>query len=92
MKTVNIQAAKTHLSRLVEEAAAGEEIVIAKAGKPLVKLTPFIRAQAKRKLGFLAGKGWETPDCWEEDPETEALFYGSPVEPLATRVAEEEPL
>jgi prevent-host-death family protein len=91
MKTVNIQAAKTHLSRLVEEAAAGEEIVIAKAGKPLVKLTPFAPAQAERKLGFLAGKGWEAPDCWAEDSETEALFYGSPVEPPAMRVAEEEP-
>jgi prevent-host-death family protein len=87
----------THLSRLVEEAAAGEEIVIAKAGKPLVRLTPFVPARAERKLGFLAGKGWETPDCWAEDAETEALFYRGPVEPLepveplATRVAEEEP-
>jgi prevent-host-death family protein len=91
MKTVNIQAAKTHLSRLVEEAAAGEDIVIAKAGKPIVKLTPFAAAQTERKLGFLAGQGWETSDCWAEDPEIEALFYGSSVEPLATRVAEEEP-
>jgi prevent-host-death family protein len=91
MKTVNIQAAKTHLSRLVEEAAAGEEIVIAKAGKPLVRLTPFAPAQTERKLGFLTGKGWESPDCWADDPEIESLFYGNPVEPLATRVAEEEP-
>jgi prevent-host-death family protein len=39
MKTVNIHAAKTHLSRLVEQAAAGEEIIIAKAGKPMARLT-----------------------------------------------------
>jgi len=91
MKTVNIQAAKTHLSRLVEEAAAGEEIVIAKAGKPLVKLSPFAPAKAERKLGFLAGKGWETPGCWENNPEIEESFYGNPVEPLAMRVAEKEP-
>jgi prevent-host-death family protein len=89
---VNIQAAKTHLSRLVEEAASGEDIVIAKAGRPIVRLTPFASAQAERKLGFLAGKGWETPDCWTEDPEIEALFYGGSVEPLAARVAEAEPL
>jgi prevent-host-death family protein len=40
MKVVNIQSAKTHLSRLVEEAIAGENIVIARAGRPLVRLTP----------------------------------------------------
>jgi prevent-host-death family protein len=91
MKTVNIQAAKTHLSSLVEDAAAGEEIVIAKAGKPLVKLVPFAPAKAERKLGFLASKGWETPDCWENDPEIEEAFHGNPVEPLAVRVAEDEP-
>ena len=41
MRTVNIHAAKTHLSRLVDEVAAGEEIVIAKAGKPLARLVPY---------------------------------------------------
>ena len=41
MRTVNIHAAKTHLSRLVEQAAAGEEIVIAKAGKPMARLAPL---------------------------------------------------
>lgn len=58
MRTVNIHAAKTHLSRLLEEAAAGEEIVIAKAGKPIAKLVPVSSpAQpAKRRLGTLAGK------------------------------------
>jgi prevent-host-death family protein len=54
MKTVNIQEAKTHLSRLLEEAAAGEEIVIAKAGKPYVRLVPCLPERSPRVLG-----GWE---------------------------------
>lgn len=58
MSAVNIHAAKTHLSRLVEEAAAGKEIVIAKAGKPVAKLGPLPPTGGKkRKLGILAGKG-----------------------------------
>ncbi len=56
MRTVNIHAAKTHLSRLVEEAAAGEEIVIAKAGKPLARLCPLAEPKRKRVLGRLRGK------------------------------------
>lgn len=56
MRTVNIHAAKTHLSRLVEEAAAGEEIVIAKAGKPIARLCPLPQAKPKRELGRLRGK------------------------------------
>ena len=48
MRTVNIRAAKTHLSRLVDEVAAGEEIVIAKAGKPLARLVPFTSEPASR--------------------------------------------
>jgi prevent-host-death family protein len=56
-KTVNIHAAKTHLSRLVEEAAAGQEIVIAKAGKAVARLVPLAEREAgKRRLGLLAGK------------------------------------
>jgi prevent-host-death family protein len=57
MTTVNIHAAKTHLSRLVEQAASGEEILIAKAGKPLAKLGPLVSAERKkRRLGLLAGR------------------------------------
>ena len=58
MRTVNIHQAKTHLSRLVERAAKGESFVIAKAGKPLVKVTPLdapAPAEARR-LGFMAGQ------------------------------------
>ena len=56
MQTFNIHAAKTHLSRLVEEAAAGEEIIIAKAGTPVAKLGPLMPVRKKRRLGLLAGK------------------------------------
>jgi prevent-host-death family protein len=52
--TVNIHAAKTQLSRLVERAHAGEEIILAKAGKPYARLVPLL-ASAPRQLGFLAG-------------------------------------
>jgi prevent-host-death family protein len=54
-KTINLHAAKTQLSRLVDEAVDGEDIVIAKAGKPLVRLVP-VKTRAKRG-GFGAGKG-----------------------------------
>lgn len=58
MQTVNIHAAKTHLSRLVDEAAAGQEIIIARAGKPVAKLVPLTAPQPRppRRLGRLAGQ------------------------------------
>lgn len=55
MKTVNIHAAKTHLSSLVEEALKGEEVIIAKAGKPLVRLTPVATKKVDRKPGRMKG-------------------------------------
>jgi prevent-host-death family protein len=58
MKTVNIHEAKTHLSKLVDEASKGESFVIAKAGKPVVKVTALntpLGAQVRR-LGFMAGQ------------------------------------
>jgi prevent-host-death family protein len=62
MRTVNIHEAKTHLSRLVEEAAEGSEIVIAKAGKPVARLVSVKKSRKRRKLGFLAGKFRIPPD------------------------------
>jgi len=56
MTTLNIHAAKTHLSRLIEEVAEGEEVVIAKAGKPVARLVPIGKAPGKRKLGILKGR------------------------------------
>ena len=56
MKTVNIHEAKTHLSRLLSRVAAGEEIVILKAGKPVARLVPIAEAPRKRRLGMDAGR------------------------------------
>ena len=58
MRTVNIHEAKTQLSRLVERAAKGESFIIAKAGKPLVKVVPLDRRDGAvpHRLGFLVGE------------------------------------
>lgn len=56
MTTVNLNDAKTQLSRLVERAAAGEEIVIARAGKPMARLVPVGAPGGDRVLGSLAGR------------------------------------
>lgn len=79
MQTVNIHQAKTHLSRLVEQAARGESFVIAKAGKPLVKVTPLDAPVAGqvRRLGFLEGE-ISVPDDFDRmgSEEIENLFGG----------------
>jgi prevent-host-death family protein len=58
VETVNIHHAKTHLSRLIERAAKGESFVIAKAGKPMVKLVPLDAPEAGkvRRIGFMSGQ------------------------------------
>lgn len=79
MKTVNIHVAKTHLSKLVEEASKGEPFVIAKAGKPMVKVialdTPLV-AQVQR-FGFLAGQ-ISVPDDFDQmgREQIEGIFGG----------------
>ena len=73
---VNIHEAKTHLSRLLERVAMGEEVIIAKAGKPVAKLVPSKRLPAKFKLGSAKGE-FTVPDDFN-DPlpkEIEDLFY-----------------
>jgi prevent-host-death family protein len=90
MKTVNIQAAKTHLSRLVEEAAAGEEIILAKAGKPLVRLVPYAPARAVRVGGQLAGQFWASPDCWAPDEDVFTASIDAPLVAPSLMVAEEQ--
>ena len=54
--TVNIHEAKTHLSRLIDEVAAGAEIIIAKAGKPMARLSPISVPARKKHLGLLKGR------------------------------------
>lgn len=58
MQTINIHEAKTHLSRLVEEAAKGNAFIIAKAGKPMVKVSPLTEEEypGVRRLGFMSGE------------------------------------
>jgi prevent-host-death family protein len=56
MNKVNIHQAKTQLSRLVDRAAAGEEIVIAKSGKPVARLVPYTPPSKPRRPGYLRGK------------------------------------
>ena len=78
MQTVNIHHAKTHFSRLVDAAAKGEEIVIARAGLPVARLVPLEPAAPKtRTLGCLAHLG-DVPDDFDAPlpPEVLALFHG----------------
>ncbi len=77
MTTVNIHEAKTHLSRLVDEVAAGAEIIIAKAGKPMARLTPIAAPIRKKRLGLLKGKV-KVPEDFNAplDDETLSTFEG----------------
>ena len=61
-RIVNLYEAKTHLSRLIEEAAAGEEIIIAKAGKPKARIVPLAAARKPRKPGGWEGQVWVSDD------------------------------
>ncbi len=76
METVNMHEAKTHLSRLVAKAAKGEPFIIAKAGKPMVKVVP-LEEKAKSRLGFLQGQ-FQVPDDFDTmmSKEIEEMFYG----------------
>jgi len=69
MNQVNVHEAKTHLSRLLERVAAGEEITIARAGRPVARLVPYREPRAERKLGSLKGKIWMSPDFDDPLPE-----------------------
>ena len=80
LKIVNIHEAKTHLSRLVEEAVKGESFVIAKAGKPMVKVIRLDEAaveKPKSRLGFMEGQ-FEVPEDFDTmfQKEIEEMFYG----------------
>ena len=79
MRTINIHEAKTHLSRLVDQVAAGEPFIIAKAGKPVAKVVPLDAPASTevRRLGFMAGQG-TVPDDFDEIARDEIaqLFAG----------------
>lgn len=79
MKTVNIHEAKTQLSKLIEQASKGEAFVIAKAGKPVVKVTALgaPTGTQMRRLGFMAGQ-ISVPDDFDRmgNEEIERIFSG----------------
>ncbi len=80
MATFNIHQAKTHFSRLVDDAAAGKEVVIAKAGKPVAKLVSITAppdSKPRRKLGLWAGE-MKVPDDFDDPLPDDVLasFYG----------------
>lgn len=82
MITINIHEAKTHLSRFVEQAAAGEEIIIAKAGKPMARLVPLQGLPFRRKLGLFKGQ-LNVPDDFDAplDDKSIARFENTPIDP-----------
>jgi prevent-host-death family protein len=73
---INIHQAKTHLSRLLEKVALGEEVIIAKSGRPIAKLVPFEAGNYKRKLGTAKGD-FIVPDDFDTPlpPEIEESFW-----------------
>ena len=71
---VNIHEAKTHLSRLVDRAAAGEEVITARAGKPLAGLVAYQPAVERRALGAWSGRAWIAPDFNDVNEEIARLF------------------
>ena len=71
-EVVNVHAAKTHLSRLLERVEAGEEITLARAGKPVAKLVPYEARREPRRLGLLAGQIWVASD-WDSPEVNEQI-------------------
>jgi len=76
MQIINIHQAKTNLSRLIEKTLAGEDVIIAKAGKPVAKLVAYKEKVQLRKPGLWKGKIWISDDFDDEDEEINKLFYG----------------
>jgi len=66
---VNIHAAKTHLSRLIERVEGGEEILIARGGRPVARLVPLATRTNPRRLGIWDGQVWIAPDFDDPIPE-----------------------
>lgn len=75
MQTINIHQAKTNLSKLIEKTSKGEEVIIAKAGKPVAKLVAYKEKLKPRKLGLLKGKIFIPDNFNDEDEEINKLFY-----------------
>ena len=76
MQVINIHQAKTNLSKLIEKTLNGEDVIIAKAGKPVAKLIAYKEKLKPRKLGLLKGKIFVPDNFNDEDKEINKLFYG----------------
>ena len=74
--SVNVHEAKTHLSRLLERVEAGEEVVIARAGRPVARLVPYLRRKEPRPLGLWRGRVRLGPEFDAVDVEIARLFDG----------------
>ena len=73
-EVVNIHAAKTHLSRLLEQVEAGQEVVIARAGRPIARLVPFVEAPRRRWFGAMKDEIRILPGFDEADEEIQRDF------------------
>ena len=81
MKPVNIHEAKSRLSELVQKAEAGEEVVIARAGKPVVRLVPLPKVDRSKLFGMFKGQISAPVAIHEGDAEIATLFTEGPVFP-----------
>jgi prevent-host-death family protein len=71
MATVTVHAAKTQLSKLIARAEAGEEVIIARGKKPVVRLVPIAEAKPQRRFGAMKGEVWVGPEFFEPLPEAD---------------------
>ena len=76
MQIMNIHQAKTNLSKLIEQVNAGEDVIIAKAGKPVAKLISYKKELKDRTPGLWKNKIWISENFDDEDEEINKLFYG----------------
>lgn len=83
MKTINIHEAKTHLSQIIERVAAGESVIIGKAGKPMAVLSPYKSFQEPRRPGSMKGRIRIASDFDAVDDLIADLFEGE-AEPAAS--------
>ena len=81
MQIFNTHQAKSQLSQLIEMALAGEDIIIARAGKPTVKLSRYTPPKKYRTIGKFKGKIWVANDFDAESDEINEMFYGGSIEP-----------
>jgi prevent-host-death family protein len=77
MTTVTVHAAKTQLSKLIARAEAGEEVIIARGKKPVVRLVPVGEAKPQRQFGAMKGRVWVGPEFFEPLPEEELKAWES---------------